>query len=129
VMRFRRAVELLARGEAPPAGPRRGLRRPAAHDARARRAGRPHPAAVPGRAVWRSSPGQRQADVPSSAIRQCGLCATSHGWPSGSANTPCSRPMPWRRLAQHRAARRDGLASTASTSAGERTLCASVTPP
>ena len=30
----------------------------------------------------------RGLPTPSSAIVQCGLCATSHGWPSGSTKTP-----------------------------------------
>ena len=61
---------------------------------------------------------------------QCGLCATSHGWPSGSRKTPEYPPQkvaaPGRPIVAPAAS---ASASTASTSAGERTLCASVTPP
>src|SRR6476469_8321860 len=53
---------------------------------------------VRGRAAWTGSPRDAARDavrahagritLPSSAISQCGLCATSHGYRSGSRNTP-----------------------------------------
>ena len=61
---------------------------------------------------------------------QQGLCATSHGWPSGSTNTPEYPPQnvsAGSRAMRAPAARASSI--TASTSAGERTLCASVMPP
>jgi len=67
---------------------------------------------------------------PSSCSFQAGLCAISHGWPSGSTNTPECPPQnvfpPGRGIVAPAC-----LASSmiASTSFGEPTLWASVTPP
>ena len=46
------------------------------------------PAGRAATAAGRSSEVVSEADDPSSASVQCGLCATSHAWPSGSANAP-----------------------------------------
>src|SRR3954452_16836101 len=61
---------------------------------------------------------------------QNGLCATSHGWPSGSRKRPEYPPQNVDAPARPIVAPASRASSrTASTSSGEPTLYASVTPP
>src|SRR5262249_39666164 len=94
---------------------------------------RPRAGAGPGALIRQRAAALRRHAIetePSSATCQPGLWATSHGWPSGSMKTPEQPPQnvaaPRRAIV---APARSASSITASTSAGDRTLCASVTPP